>query len=92
MTPDIVQFRKAGNLLVEVSRGSGFRPGTTIYGITVLEIADSGRANEEGWRVYYVPGSGSMAVKKRNDLSCAQDSMFAVNNYIDERIKGKLNA
>lgn len=92
MTPALVKFRKSGNLLVEVSQGTGIMPGTTIYGVTVLEIADHGRASDEDWESHYISGLGWIGVKRRNDLSCAQESMRDVNNYINERIKGNVNA
>ncbi|KPK66570.1 MAG: hypothetical protein AMS21_02090 [Gemmatimonas sp. SG8_38_2] len=91
MTPSLQKYRKAGNLLVEVSSGVGFCE-DTIYGITVLEVAHRAKVDHKDWELHNVHGLGWVAVKKRHDLSCCKGSMPEVNEYIDTHIKGKLNA
>ena len=42
MTPDITGYMVAGPYLVECGKGSGFTPGTMLYGVTVLKRSDTG--------------------------------------------------
>jgi hypothetical protein len=37
ITREIVRYGRQGRLLYELSEGTGFEPGTKIYGVTVLE-------------------------------------------------------
>ena len=38
MSPEVVFYQLVGRFAVELSRGAGFSPGTSIYGVTVLEM------------------------------------------------------
>ena len=40
MTPEVVSYHKKGNLILEVSKGSGIY-GESIYGATFLKITDT---------------------------------------------------
>lgn len=36
MTPEILRYGKKGDLIYELSRGSGIKPGTLMFGVSVL--------------------------------------------------------
>ena len=38
MSPEVVSYQIVGRFAVELYRGAGFTPGTSIYGVTVLEL------------------------------------------------------
>ena len=42
MTPNILRIRENNGKIIELSSGRGIEEGTTIYGVTVLEMQNNG--------------------------------------------------
>ena len=48
MTPKTIEFRQTEKYIIEISKGDGFTAGTTIYGVTVLELEPHSVKRPEG--------------------------------------------
>lgn len=79
ITPRVLEFRKAGPLLIEVSEGEGFET-RYIYGVTVLELVPE-QANAQGVP-YSTKETGNVIIVRRNDLSKAFISKSEADTYI----------
>ena len=94
MTPEFVRYGKKDKFIFEVSKGDGFAPDTTVWGLTVIEliivddevaryIDDDGAEREIGFaNMNWTPTRGDYA--KRSDLSQACHT----KRELDEAIVG----
>lgn len=86
MTPCLIGYRKKHHLIMEISSGEGFEPGTKIFGVTVIEVF-LGNDTDEGLTPLYVPGLGDIFYRKRDDLSEAPGhDQAAAERYITNTI------
>lgn len=86
LTPRLIGYRKKHHLVMEISSGDGFEPGTTLFGVTVIEVF-LGNDDREDLKPLYVPGLGDIFYRKRNDLSAAPGHDQAdVERYITNTI------
>ena len=85
MTPDILRFGIRGHFIYELSSGRGIEPGTTIFGVSVLELDEQKRPS---------------SAMKRRDLSGCYPTRALAHRAIDrlkeptleEKVNAKIQA
>lgn len=86
ITPNLIGYRKKRHLIMEISSGEALKPGTKIFGVTVIEVFLGNDARED-LKPLYVPGLGDIFYRDRNDLSTAPGhDLAAANRYIENTI------